>query len=362
MKIPFNDVENRISPFKGDYINIFESVLDEGVFILGENVKLFEKEFADFCNIDYCIGTGNGYDALFIIFSYLKTIDKNNKILITGNSYIATVLAVLNAGFDVEFIDIDEKTLNVDINRLEKIKDNYAAFVITHLYGRMPNMEKIKKICDEKGIRLIEDASQSHGAEYRGKRSGSWGWASAFSFYPTKNLFALGDGGAVITNDEGLYEFAISFRNYGTAKEKYVSVRKGVNTRLDELQSAILRYNLKKIDEINENRRKIANRYIDGIENPLITIPFQNDKYDKRNVWHLFVIMTDNREEFIKYMNKRGVQTNIHYPVPPYVQMNIEAKCPVTDRVSSLIVSLPLWENMTDSQVNYLIETVNRYE
>ncbi len=362
MKIPFNDVKSRISPFKGDYITIFENILDEGVLVLGENVKLFEEEFAHFCNRDYCIGTGNGYDALFVIFSYLKKIDKRKKVLITGNSYIATVLAALNAGFEVEFIDINEKTLNVDVDVLENIKDDYAAFVVTHLYGRMPDMEKIKRVCDKKGMRLIEDASQSHGAVYKGKRSGSWGWAGAFSFYPTKNLFALGDGGAVVTNDKGLYEFGISFRNYGTGSEKYVSIRKGVNTRLDELQSAILRYNLKRINEINEKRRKIANRYIENIKNPLITIPFKDDKYDKRNVWHLFVVMTENRERFIEYMNEKGVQTNIHYPVPPYIQMSIEANCPVTDRVSSTIVSLPLWENMTDLQIDYLIETVNRYE
>lgn len=349
----------------------FENVLDSGWFILGNHVKHFEKEFAEFCGAKHCIGVANGLDALILIlegYKQLGLIKNGDEVIVPSNTYIASILAISRAGLTPVLVEPDFNTYLIDENLIEqKITSKTRAVLPVHLYGRLCNMAAINTIAKKHNLKVIEDCAQSHGAKINEIKCGNLGDAAGFSFYPGKNLGALGDGGAVTTNDDELMQTIIALRNYGSHK-KYESLYRGMNSRLDEIQAAFLSVKLKKLDNDNEVRRKIAQYYIEHINNELIKLPY-NKKTNVSNfedhVWHIFAARVANREKFQKYLSDNGIQTVIHYPIPPhkqeaYSEWNNES-FPISEKIHREIISLPISPVMKDSEYQKVVEVVNRY-
>lgn len=364
MKIPFVSFEPMHKEIEAEINNKFMEVYKKNWFIKGEEVKSFEEEFARYCNSKYCIGCGNGLDALYLILRGYD-IGSGDEVIVPSNTYIATALAVTYAGAKLVFVEPDLDTYNMNPNLIEKaITERTKAIMAVHLYGQPPNMDQISRIAQKYKLKVIEDSAQAHGSLYKGKKAGNLGDAAAFSFYPGKNLGALGDAGAVVTNDKELAEKIRAIGNYGSDK-KYHHIYKGTNSRLDELQAGFLRVKLKNLDKWNDQRRVIAQKYLCGINNSKIIKPVEAD-YAK-HVWHLFVLRTEERDNFEKYLNNNGIGTTIHYPIPMHLQeaykdLNVENGClPISEKISGEIISIPMWYGMTEEDINYIIRIINEY-
>ncbi len=370
--IHFSGLKNINLQYKNELLNAFEEVLDSGWFILGEKVKKFEKEFADFCGVKNCIGVGNGLDALILILEGYKELGfmKNgDEVIVPANTYIASILAVSKAGLKPVLVepDIDSYLINENLIE-EKITSKTRAILPVHLYGRLCNMDSINRIAEKYHLKVIEDCAQSHGAALNGIKCGKLGDAAGFSFYPGKNLGALGDGGAVTTNDTELAETISALRNYGSHK-KYENIYKGINSRLDEIQAAFLSVKLKKLWQDNIHRRKIAQYYLNHITNDLVTLPYNKQRNIEdltSNVWHLFVVRVEERERFQSYLEKNGIQTVIHYPIPPHKQKAYSEwnndSYPVSEKIHEQIISIPISPIMKVEEVSNACNVINSFK
>lgn len=363
MNIPFIDLKSAYLEIKEELDAAYHRVMESGWYILGQEVEAFEHEYAAYCGVKHCIGVGNGLDALHLILRAME-IGPGDEVLVPANTYIATWLAISYAGATPVPVEPDEKTYNIDPNRIEEaITSRTRAILPVHLYGQPADMDPIIAIANRHGLKVIEDAAQAHGARYKGRRIGGLGDASGFSFYPGKNLGAFGDGGAVTTNDDALAERVRDLRNYGS-RIKYHNEVKGFNSRLDELQAAFLRVKLQKLDEWNERRKVIADLYRIGLaEVSDLTLPYVPDWAEP--VWHLFVVRTSERDRLQRHLADYGIQTLIHYPVPPHRQDAYQEfahlDLPVSERIHSDVLSLPMSQVMTDEDARYVAKAVNSF-
>lgn len=367
MQIPFLDLKKVNAPYEKDFKLQFECFLNSGYYILGNTVSLFEKQFATYCRAKYCIGTGNGLDALTLIFKgyiELAILSKGDEVLVAANTYIATIIAVQNAGLIPVLVDADADTYNLDLKQLpSKPSTKIKALMVTHLYGQLADMTRLRAYCDTHGLLLLADAAQAHGAEtLTNEKAGSLADAAGFSFYPTKNLGALGDGGCVTTNNQKLYEVIDKLRNYGkstSVTNEYI----GINSRLDEIQAGFLSIKLKKLDQENSHRKEIAKRYINEIKSSKISLPVVSNF--SAHVFHQFVVKVENRSDFITYLNKNGIGNAIHYPIPPHKQKAYEgyfkAGFPVTEKLAQQQISIPINPTLSSLEVSYIIEKLNAY-
>jgi dTDP-4-amino-4,6-dideoxygalactose transaminase len=369
--ISFLDLKKINLLYKNKLVEAFLRVLNSGWYILGEEVKNFEKEFASYCGVKHCIGVGSGLDALTLIlraYKELGIMKDADEVIVPANTYIASILAISENGLIPVFVEPDVNTYLIDPSRLEeKITEKTRAIMVVHLYGQTCEMDEIWKIAKKYNLKVIEDSAQAHGAYYGDRRAGSLGDASGFSFFPSKNLGTLGDGGAITTNDDNLAEVIRVLRNYGSHK-KYENLYKGVNSRLDELQAAFLRIKLSRLDEENQKRREIAKFYVENINNPEIVLPLGRDidvlSY-RRHVWHLFVVRTKRRDELQEYLRKKGIETLIHYPVPPHKQKAYREynhlSLPVTEGLSKEVLSLPIYPGLSQEEIEFIVEAMNKF-
>ncbi|CUX34470.1 DegT/DnrJ/EryC1/StrS family aminotransferase [Clostridium sp. C105KSO13] len=364
MKIPFSTFNRMHDEVKEELEIAFNKVLDKGWFIQGQECELFEREFAEFCEAKHCVGCGNGLDALYLILKALD-IKQGDEVIIPSNTFIATALAVSYVGATPVFVEPELWSYNLNSDLIEeKITDRTKAIIAVHLYGQAAKMDCICSIARKHNLKVIEDCAQAHGAEYKGQKIGTFGDAAGFSFYPGKNLGALGDGGAVICNDKELADKVRALSNYGSA-EKYNHIYQGTNSRLDEIQAAFLRVKLKNLDKWNEDRRKTADRYLDGIKNRKIILP--KVSADCRHVWHIFAIRSEMRDELEKYLNEKEIGTTKHYPIPLHLQKAYsdlgftEGDFPIAEKISSTQLSLPMYYGMQNDEIEYVIETINRF-
>jgi dTDP-4-amino-4,6-dideoxygalactose transaminase len=352
--------------YRDELINACSRVIDSGWYVLGKEVENFEKEFAKYCGVKYVIGIGNGLDALTLILKAYKELGimrDGDEVIVPANTYIASILAISHNNLTPVLVEPDINTYLVDPNKIEeKITPKTKAIMVVHLYGQTCEMDKINKIAKKYNIKVIEDSAQAHGAYYKNKKAGNLGDASGFSFYPGKNLGALGDGGAVTTNDEELAECIKALRNYGSYK-KYENLYKGFNSRLDEIQAAMLRVKLKYLDKEIENRRKIAKFYLENIKNDRIILP--KVRKENNHVWHLFVIRTKKRDRLQKYLAENGIHTLIHYPIPPHKQKAYKEwnnlSYPITEEIHKTVLSLPISGIQNIEDTRKIIEVINEF-
>ncbi|MCR8844858.1 DegT/DnrJ/EryC1/StrS family aminotransferase [Paenibacillus sp. SC116] len=362
--IPFLDLKKINLRHEEAILNSVQKVLHSGWYILGEEVKAFEAEFAEYCGTKYALGVANGLDALELIIKAYG-IGPGDEVIVPSNTYIASILSVSANGATPVLVEPNLLTYNIDPAKIEeKITPNTKAILVVHLYGQVCNMEPINEIAKKYNLKVIEDCAQAHGAIYAERKVGNLGDAAAFSFYPGKNLGALGDAGAITTNDEILFKNLQALRNYGSHK-KYENLFKGDNSRLDELQAPILSAKLKCLDQDNDMRRNIALYYLNNINNEHITLPYVEENAES-HVWHVFVVRTSNRSNFIEYMTQQGVQTMIHYPIPPHKQEAYKEwnalSFPISEKIHSEIVSLPISPVMDMEDVERVVEAVNEYK
>ncbi len=342
-----------------------ERVISSGWYIMGQELTVFEKEFASYCQTDYCIGVANGLDALILIiegYKQLGLMQDGDEIIVPSNTYIASILAISKANLVPVLVEPDENTFLLDPLKIEdKITAKTKAILPVHLYGRLCDMNSISAIAAKHKLKIIEDSAQSHGAIQYNKRSGNLGDASGFSFYPGKNLGAIGDAGAITTNDKELAETIKALRNYGSHK-KYENLYRGINSRLDELQAALLTVKLKYLDEETEVRRKIAERYDLEIKNTKVKLPLLPSNR-LEHAWHLYVIQVSDRETVQQFLADNGVQTLIHYPIPPHKQQAYKEwnnfSYPISEKMHNDVLSLPISPVMTNEEVTKVIEAVN---
>ncbi|EST12721.1 DegT/DnrJ/EryC1/StrS family aminotransferase [Sporolactobacillus laevolacticus] len=365
MKIPFNNFEPMHHEIESEILDKFNEIYHKNWYINGTEVEQFETEFANYCGAKYCIGCGNGLDALYLILRGYD-IQSGDEVIVPSNTYIATALAVSYVGAKPVFVEPDIKTYNINPDLVEKkINDKTKAIIAVHLYGQPAEMTKINRIAKKYGLKVIEDSAQGHGANYKGTRTGNLGDAAGFSFYPGKNLGALGDAGAVVTNDQALAVKIKALSNYGSDR-KYHHIYKGVNSRLDEIQASFLRIKLKHLDRWNHHRRTIAERYINQMDNEKIIKPFISDFSEP--VWHIFAVRAKKRNDFQSYLEKNGIETTIHYPIAMHLQdaykdLNIKkGQLPIAEQIADEIISLPMWYGMKDKEINDVIEKVNAWK
>ena len=365
MNVNFVDLRPMHDELADELSGAFKNVVQKSTFILGEECTLFEQEFADYCGVDHTIGFGNGLDALYWLLRAMG-IGVGDEVIVPSNTFIATAFAVTHVGATPVFVESVGNSFNIDPARIEeKITANTKAVMAVHLYGRPADMDEIMTIARKYNLKVIEDAAQAQGAEYKGRKVGSLGDAAAFSFFPAKNLGALGDAGAVTTNDSELAEKVAMIRNNGS-KHKYIHEIQGGNSRLDELQSALLRIKLKHLDRWNDQRKTVARRYLDEIKNPLITLPVPNDENFK-SVWHIFAVMCNERDKLQKYLVKNDIITLCHYPIPMHLQgayasLNIpKGSLPKAEEISACQPSLPLYYGISSDKVGYVINKINEF-
>lgn len=366
--IKFLDLKKVNHVYTTEIKKIISDVIDSGWYLMGEQKNQFENDLKTYINIENVIGVGNGLDALRLIFKayiILGILSEGDEIIVPSNTYIATILAITDNNLIPILVEPEISTFNLDINKIEyKITKRTKAIVVVHLYGRVCWSIKLEEIAKKHNLKIIEDNAQSIGAEWNGKKTGALGDASGFSFYPGKNLGALGDAGAVSTNDAELGQVIRSIANYGSTI-KYVNKYQGLNSRIDEIQAAILSYKLKFLEEENKYRRKIANKYLNEINNPNIMLPLQPDD-EKEHVWHLFVIRVKEREKFQKYLIDNDIETLIHYPIAPHKQdayknwakMNL----PISEKLHDEVISLPISPVLTNEEEDKIIFTLNSYK
>ncbi len=383
--ISFLDLKKINEPYETAFQQKLKLVLENGWYILGKEVETFEKAFAEYCHSKYCIGVGNGFDALALIFKgyiQLGKLQKGDEVIVPANTYIASILAILQADLIPVLVEPKLETYNIDPDLIqEKITSKTKAILAVHLYGQLAEMQKINEIAEKHNLIVVEDAAQSHGTEEFKFQSRSLGinskfqnsvvtlsgveelsCTSAYSFYPGKNLGCLGDGGVITTNDSELAKVLFSLRNYGSEK-KYHNEYVGVNSRLDELQAGFLNLKLPNLDADNEKRRAIAKRYLAEIKNDKIVLPFWD--FSNNHVFHLFVIRTENREHLQEYLAQNNIQTVIHYPIPPHQQKAFlewnNLSFPITEKIHKEVLSLPISPVLTQSEVDFIIEILNQY-
>lgn len=365
-KIDFLNLKRINQQYRSELISVCEKVIDSGWYIMGNELDKFENSFANYCGAKYCIGVANGLDALTLTLRAWKELGKladGDEVLVPANTYIASILAITENKLCPVLVEPDPKTFNINPEKVqEKISSRTKVILPVHLYGQISEMDKLSKIAKENGLLILEDCAQAHGAKLEGKLAGNWGDAGAFSFYPGKNLGALGDAGAIITNDAELADTLRALRNYGS-KVKYVNDFQGVNSRLDELQAAFLNVKIKYLDNETKIRQGIAQYYIENINNPLISLPKYNAV--ENHVWHLFVIMTPNREKLQAYLLENNVSTLIHYPLPPHKQKAYSSlnqlSLPITEKIHNEVLSLPLDPTMEYGDLDKIIKLVNTF-
>jgi len=365
--IKFLDLQKINRQYEAELTKAANSVIDSGWYILGEKVTQFEKAFSDYCRTKHCIGVASGLDALILILRAYQELGKmkpGDEVIVPANTYIATILGITTNNLVPVLVEPNEKTFNLDVDLIEKyISKKTKVILPVHLYGQLAEMEKINQIAIKHNLLIIEDAAQAHGAENsKGTKAGNLGNAAAFSFYPGKNLGALGDAGAVTTNDDELAVVIRAIRNYGSEK-KYNNCYKGYNSRLDEMQAAMLRVKLNYLDKENARRREIAKRYLSEIINEKIVLPDYSDEKD--HVFHQFVIRTEKRDKLKEYLQYNGIETMIHYPVPPHKQQAYkewnQLIFPITEQMHNEVLSLPISPVLTEEEVTYIIENINEY-
>ncbi len=364
MKIPFVSFLPMEKELDKELRDAFDRVLTRSWYIEGEEDKAFEEAFAAYCGTKYCVGVGNGLDALILILKALG-IGAGDEVIVPSNTYIATALAVTYVGAVPVFAEPDIRTFDIDPSRIEAaITSKTKAIMPVHLYGQPCDMDPIMEIAKKHGLKVIEDCAQAHGATYKGRKIGTFGDAAGFSFYPGKNLGALGDAGAVVTNDEALAKKVRALGNYGS-DYKYHHIYKGNNSRLDEFQAAFLSAKLPILDKMNSCRRRIAARYLSEIKNAAVILPFVPDYAEP--VWHIFGIRCAEREKLEPYLNEKGIGTNKHYPIPIHLQecyRELDFKkgdYPVAEEISATELSLPMFYGMTDEEITYVIDTINGF-
>ncbi len=344
----------------------YTRVLGKNVFINGEEVRLFEIEFATYCGVKHCIGVDNGLDALTLILKAVN-IGSGDEVIVPSNTFIATALAVSETGAIPVFVEPDINTFNIDPLKIEqKISSKTKAIIAVHLQGRCADMDSINLIAKKYNLMVFEDSAQAHGSLYKGKKAGSLALAAGFSFYPGKNLGCFGDGGCVTTNDDEIAKKVRMLANYGSIR-KYEHLIKGTNARLDELQCAFLRCKLPCLDRWNEYRRQVAKKYFDGITNPIISLP-QKSCVDYSHIYHVFAIRCAKRDELENYLKENGIETVKHYPVPMHLQgayLDLGIKLgdlPIAEEISKTILSIPIYYGMSNEQIDWVIETINNFK
>jgi dTDP-4-amino-4,6-dideoxygalactose transaminase len=369
--IPFLDLKKINAQYQAELKEACARVIDSGWYILGNEVSEFEKEFATYCETEHCLGVANGLDALVLILrAYIEmgVMQKGDEVIVPSNTYIASILAISENGLTPVLVEPDVNTFNLDPKLIEQaITEKTKAILTVHLYGQVTGMDEINTIAKKHNLKVIEDCAQAHGALYQRKEGkaqkvGSLGDAAGFSFYPGKNLGALGDGGAVTTNDSELAKTIAALRNYGS-HEKYKNLYKGMNSRLDEIQAAMLRVKLRYLDKEIQSRQSVAKAYIQGIKNPLIQLPVVEDQC--AHVWHLFVIKTYQRKRFVQFLIDNGIQTLVHYPIPPHKQRAYQELnnqyYPISERVHEIVVSLPISATISIEEIYKIIKVCNEF-
>lgn len=364
MNIPYVSFKPLQKELEKEIREAFERVFEREWYIKGEEDKGFEDEFAQYCGVKYCIGVGNGLDALVLSLRALD-IGCGDEVIVPSNTFIATALAVSIVGAKVVLVEPEIDTYNINPNLIEEaITKKTKAIIAVHLYGQSCDMDKVVSIAKKNDLYLIEDCAQAHGAEYKGKKVGGFGDISAFSFYPGKNLGALGDGGAVITENDKLAEKVKALGNYGS-DYKYHHIYKGINSRLDEIQAAILRVKLRHLDRVNIERKRIAERYSKKITNKKIILPKVKNNCD--HVWHIYPIRVNDRDGLEEYLEQKGISTNKHYPIPIHKQIcyeelnKITGAYPIAEAISKTELSLPLYFGMSDGEIDYVVEALNSF-
>ena len=365
MKVPFVSFEVMHKEIEPKILEKFKEVYEKNWFIQGEEVQKFEEEYAEYCGVKYCVGCGNGLDALFLPLKAYG-IKAGDEVIVPSNTYIATALAVSYTGAAPVFVEPKMNTFNINPEEIEKkITSRTKAIMAVHLYGQPAEMEPIYEIAKKYDLKIIEDSAQAHGAAYKGKRTGSLGDAAGFSFYPGKNLGALGDAGAMVTNDKELADKVRALGNYGS-DYKYHHIYQGNNSRLDEVQAAFLRIKLQELDKWNKERVRIANRYLTEITNPGVILPTTAE--DCTHVYHVFGIRCENREALEKHLNEKGIGTNKHYPIPMHLQgayqeLKIpQGALPIAEEISATELSIPMYYGMADDEISYVIDTINQWK
>lgn len=343
-------------------------VIDSGWYIMGKELENFENNFSNYCGTKYTIGVANGLDALTLVLRAWKELGKlksGDEVIVQANTYIASILAITENNLVPILVEPDSKTYNLSIKNIKSvITDKTKAILPVHLYGQISPMKEIMEFAKENNLLVLEDCAQSQGASINGIKAGNWGHAAGFSFYPGKNLGALGDARAITTSDSKLAETVLALRNYGSHK-KYKNIYQGVNSRLDEIQAAILNIKLKYLDEENEYRRKVANYYLKNINNEKLKIRNRNNS--EEHVWHLFVIECNERDRLSEYLTSCGIQTLIHYPTPPHKQeayknLEITASLPLTERIHNNILSLPISPILSFEDIEFIVQKINEFK
>lgn len=369
--IPFLDLQAINAQYRAELVEACNRVIDSGWYIGGKELESFEKNFAENCGTQFAIGVANGLDALILTLRAWKELGKlkdGDEVIVPSNTYIASILAITANNLTPVLVEPNIATYNIDPI---KIKDAITAktkvILPVHLYGQLAEMPEIMQIAKQHNLLVLEDSAQSHGAQIQGKKAGNWGDASGFSFYPGKNLGALGDAGAITTNDAELATMLKALRNYGS-HEKYKNLVPGVNSRLDEIQAAILDIKLNYLDQETQHRRHIASLYLNGIKNPLIQLPL-NDmsaETNKQHVWHLFVIRTEHREALQKYLLEHGIQTLIHYPIPPHKQQAYkewnDLSYPISEKIHAEVLSLPIGPTLSLEEAQKVVDLCNQFQ
>lgn len=366
LKIPFLDLKEINSKYQAQLIEAASNVIHSGWYIGGNRLATFEAEFAKYCGVKYCLGVANGLDALVLILRAWKEMGKlsdGDEILVPANTYIASILAITQNNLQPVLVEPNEKTFNLSSENLEKyITPRTKAVLPVHLYGRLVEMSPILEFAKKYHLLVLEDSAQAHGAKLENQKAGSWGDAAGFSFYPGKNLGALGDAGAITTNDPELFKVLKALRNYGSL-EKYKNIIQGVNSRLDEIQAAMLSVKLQYLDEDTNRRQEIAKAYLKGIRNKLILLP--NTPLEGQHVWHLFVVRTQYRDQLQGFLADNEIETLIHYPIPPHKQRAyknyLDRNLPFTEKLHSEVLSLPISPTMSDVQVFEVISACNAF-
>lgn len=360
IKVPFvslQPLEKKIDLMSG-----VKKVLDRSWYINGEECSSFEMNFSKYIGVNYCVGCGNGLDALMLSLKALG-IGKDDEVIVPANTYIATALAVTYVGAKVVLAEPDENTFTIDCNKIEDlVTKRTKAIMPVHLYGQPCDMDSIITIAKKFNLYIIEDCAQAHGAKYNGRMVGTFGDASGFSFYPGKNLGALGDAGAAVTNSKNIAFKLKALGNYGS-DYKYHHIYQGYNSRLDEIQAAFLNIKLPLLNETNAYRKEVAKKYLEGIKNNEIILPTVPKYADP--VWHIFAVKTKNRDKFESFLHRNGIQTNKHYPIPIHRQKAYEGyfenKYPIAEELSATELSLPIYYGISEEQVEYVIDTINSY-
>lgn len=371
MTVPFLDLKAINTQYRDELVAAATRVIDSGWYIQGTEVKAFEEEFADYCGSKHCIGVANGLDALTLTLRAWKEMGKlkeGDEVIVPANTYIASILAITENRLKPVLVEPDEATFNLCPEKTAAaITPNTKAIIAVHLYGQISPMPELMQLADQHGLLVLEDAAQAHGASIDGRKAGSWGHAAGFSFYPGKNLGALGDAGAVTTDDEELAKTIRALGNYGSHR-KYENLYQGVNSRLDELQAALLRVKLSNLDDETAHRRSVASAYLKGINNLALTLPLTSSTSHKvysNHAWHLFVVRTEKRDALQQYLEKEGVKTLIHYPIPPHHQLAYSEwasqSYPLTEKIHDQVLSLPMGPTLTEQAVASVIKAVNSF-